>query len=286
MPEAALNKELLPSWGLFVVPAAVLHCAVFALLFLARTPLLVSERDNGDQTAITFRLVAPPEGNMPIYMPSVNPDGMPPPGADGMPDYDEAAGGQRDMPVADADTTLDGKDLADFLAAERERLRAELAQFADPEIAEATQIELPVTPRKASGNKGGHAPGPEGAIRELDLEGYPKDIVDDVMDRYGLQIVMQEMPAGRQGQSFLSSASRGGNDRYFGGMTAEAGVYEVFRLSRQSVAEMSRLEEQAIKERGMEPMRTRVIKIVFGIVKAKSGSYDLGVKTFEAEAVE
>src|SRR5690606_20301382 len=103
------------------------------------------------------------------------------------------------------------------------------------------------------------APGPEGAIRELDMEGFPQKVMDQVMKRYGLRVVQRELKAGFAGQNFLSSASRGGTDKYFGGMIAQPGVYEVFQLSRQSVAHMSRLEEAAIKERGMNPLQTRVI---------------------------
>jgi hypothetical protein len=47
---------------------------------------------------------------------------------------------------------------------------------------------------------------------------------------------------------------------------------------------MSRLEDQAIHARGLEPATTHVKRIKFGIVPSGSG-YDLGVLELEADPV-
>lgn len=105
------------------------------------------------------------------------------------------------------------------------------------------------------------------------------------MARYKLKVVTQRLE-GSSGQNFLSSASKGTNEHFFGGMSVPAGIYEVFQLSRESVALMSRLEEQALRDRGMEPLKSRVVRIVFGIVKSDKGEHVLGVKSLDAEAVK
>jgi hypothetical protein len=95
--------------------------------------------------------------------------------------------------------------------------------------------------------------------------------------------VYKMVPAGSN-QEFLSSAADGTGDRYYADRNRRAGYGEVFELSRDSVAVMSRLEEEEIRRRKMDLARTRVTRVKFGIVQ-QGGKYDIGVTEFHAEAI-
>lgn len=266
--------------------AIAAHGAVALLLLLARAPESSLASSASLPPQVYFRLVPPPEGQAPLFMASSNPTALPPPGEDGLPDGELATGGNLDMPATEIDGQISDAELAEILAKDREALRAELEQMTQTALAEPLSRTPVPLPPPVSGKEGGSTRGPEGAVRELDLEGFPHDVVDDIMKRYKLKVVTRHIPAGQRGQSFLSSASRGANETYFGGGAVPEGVYEVFQLSRDSVALMSRLEEEALKQRGLEPLKSRVIHINFGIVKDGDEGYVLGVKSMEAEAVE
>ncbi len=273
-----------PAWLMALLLAVALHGLLIGLLVLARhkEPVIPST------DILSFRLVPPPEGQAPIFMPSSNPlAALPPEGQDSVPDAEMLRGGELISPLENTADEISDAELAELLAAEREALRAELDQLS--EIAQAspkTGRPLPVPPPD-SGTKGQSGPGPEGAVRELDLGGYPQAVVDDIMERYKLKVVTRRMKAGQGGQNFLSSASKGSSERFFGGLrTLEEGIYEIFQLSRDSVALMSRLEEEALKKEGLEPLKARVVHITFGIVKTEDGKYELGVKSLEAEPVQ
>lgn len=263
--------------------ALALHVVGFAgLCFLpGQSPVAAVAVDS--RPGVWFRLAAMPEGASTMYLP-VNfgmdlPTG---PGGTLKAERRESPqdAGQWKEPVDDAE-------LAEILAADREALLAELNQKTQEVLAApAPPVSLEEL-RAAKGPSGGDGTrkAPEGAIRELDLTGFPQKVVDDVMERHRLRVVQQEIRGGRRGQSFLSSASRGAGERYFGGMDVPEGVYDVFQLNRETVATMSLLEENALKEQGFQPLKARVVRIVFGIVQAADGSYDLGVKLLEAEKV-
>lgn len=278
------TKQSGNSWLPYLLLALVLHVLGLGLLFLPR----YHESIVPPEQLVVFRLEASPEGQAPMFMPSTNPQvALPPSGSDSIPDANITAGGELISPLdASADTVSDAQ-LAEMLAEEREALRAELEQLSELAAASPTSAKKVPLPPPVSGEQGHAGKGPEGAIRELDLSGYPQSVVDDIMDRYKLKVVTRKMKAGQGGQNFLSSASKGESERFFGGLrTMQEGIYEVFQLSRDSVAHMSRLEEQALRTKGMEPLKARVIHITFGIVKTESGEYELGVKSLEAEPVQ
>jgi len=276
------NHNPTPTWLPYLTAAGVFHALAVFFMLLGKPTNYVPISPTDD--LLTFRLIPPPEGETAVFMLSSNPEAAPPTGQDNFPDPGMQTGGNLEMPTDENSAPLDDAELAEFLASEREALRAELEQVTD--LAQAAPIQakpLPMPPPKGAAGSAG--PGPEGAIRELDLDGFPQPIVDDIMKRYNLKVVTRTIKGGRRGQSFLSSASRGKSEQYFGGMAVPDGVYEVFQLSRESVALMSRLEEEALRKDGFEPVKSRVIRIVFGIVKQNDGSYVLGVKSLEAEAV-
>jgi hypothetical protein len=173
-------------------------------------------------------------------------------------------------------------EVRDELEQEKQRLLAKLEKergFASSVVEKAAR-ELPPPPPRPSPQTGR---GPVGTIRELDLAGFPENVRQDVMQRYRLRVT-QKYVSGKSRQSFLSSAATDTSDRYFAAPDPPPGVYEVFELSRDSVAAMSRLEESELKRRGLPVDRTRVKRVVFGIVET-GRTFDLGVKAFEWEAI-
>lgn len=275
-----------------VLVALLVHGLVFGgLWFLpgshgwATPPVDLLSSDESADGRTWFALQPLPEGSSLLYMASARMHASPPVGSDDLPDAEPLPGAEATLPGGAGEAPLSDDQLAEVLAADREALQAELDRMSELAMAEPLPgVKRPMPPPSKGGRKGGSDEGPQGAIRELTLDGYPQKVVDGIMDRYNLHVTMQTVKGGRRGQSFLSSAASGG-DQYFGGMTVPAGVYEVFQLSRETVALMSRLEEKALCDRGFEPLRARVIRIVFGIVETKNGEYALGVKSLEAESV-
>ncbi len=127
------------------------------------------------------------------------------------------------------------------------------------------------------------ARGPVGTVRQLDLGGHPEAVVQEIMDRYKLRVTEKAL-AGGATQNFLSSASTADGGQFNASRGGAPGIYQVFLLSPGAVAAMSRLEEEAIRSRGMDPMRTRVERVKFGIVTTEKGP-DLGVLLLVAKEI-
>lgn len=117
-----------------------------------------------------------------------------------------------------------------------------------------------------------------GAVRAIDFTGWPKDVMDQVMNRYGITITRKFMAA-NQSLPFLNAAQVDGATYTY---QSGPGKYEVFSLGKTAISELALLEAEAIVEKGFNPEKTRVIEIVFGIVKVENG-YDLGVVKLVAE---
>ena len=173
-------------------------------------------------------------------------------------------------------------DVKEALKAEKERLLASLSQQRGQAAAIASQAasaQPPPPPRPKQG------PVPLGTVRELDLTGQPQHVIDRVMGKYRMRIV-DKFVSGKNSQSFLSSASTGGNDRYYATSAPRPGIYSVFEMSRESVAKMSILEEHEIRKRGLRPKTTKVSRVVFGIVPNTNGEPDLGIIAFESQNLD
>lgn len=166
-----------------------------------------------------------------------------------------------------------------MLQREREELRARLKQES---VAASVQLSETIRDNDDPPPKSESSQVSMGTIRELDLSGQPQAVVDQVMAKYRLRIT-QKVVSGESNQNFLSSAATGKGDRYFSGGSNRPGLYQVFELSRESVAKMSRLEEEEIRRREMDPEKTRVKHVVFGITEPQPAQYDLGILQFEAE---
>ena len=62
------------------------------------------------------------------------------------------------------------------------------------------------------------------------------------------------------------------------------GTFRVFSFGAAALGRMVQLEEDALRAKGFDPVRSRVVRVDFGIVRTGKG-YDLGVKKIEAEPV-
>lgn len=272
----------LEAWP-FVLAALVHGVVATALLMPAGTRTSPTSPAGREPEMVFYRLAPFPEGNSSMFMASAHNSPAPPPGQDHLPDPGAAPGA--DSPAPSTGTGVSDSELASILARDREALRAEINNMSQvASAAPLPSVEVPL-PRSTGSGNASSSKGPEGAIRELNLEGFSQKITDEIMARYHLKVVTQHIAGGRRGQTFLSTASRGPTERYFGGMSVPEGLYEVFQLNRDTVALMSRLEEEALKKQGLEPLQSRVIRIVFGIVKTGEDQYELGVKSLEAEKV-
>lgn len=193
-----------------------------------------------------------------------------------LPPTEEAPPVQEPEPVTPSEEpTPIAPEVLDELAQEREALRREL-EAARAEIAAAPEFSPPpIPPPPSNGNLG--------TIRELDLSGFDEDIVTVVMAKYRLKIT-QRVISGGSNQNFLSSASGPEGQAYVADRSNRPGLYQVFEVSRVAMAKMSKLEEEAIRQRGLDPSSTHVKRIKFGIVVTPAG-HDLGVLEFDAEPV-
>lgn len=249
-----------------LVISGALHLAVAAVLSQVAAPFMAEP----DQTELQLHLSSPPETpKPPMLIMAALPESAPPPEV-------------TPTPPVPTPPTIDDATMRE-LAEERTRLRDELRRARSPE----SLPPLPDAPEPAPPDK----PAPESpprrgdlsTIRELNLEGYPDQAVAEVMARYRMQVKMKLVQGGSN-QSFLSSASSNRGDTFLADRNSPPGLYQVFELSRDAVTKMSSLEEQAIRSRGMDPERTHVKRIRFGIIQS-GGGYDLGVVELEAEPV-
>lgn len=226
--------------------------------------MLPGIRNDSPDERVSDRRDDPEEDEVPEVASPRPPDPQPPPPA----------------PAAQAE--LDDQTLRE-LERERERLRAELErerQLAEA-IAERAMGQAARSPDRAPAPAAGGGSVPLGTVRELSLDGYPEHVVQEIMDRYELRVV-EKAVAGGSNQNFLSSASTAEGGRFIADRGGAPGVYQVFMLSRKAVATMSRLEEEEIRRRGLDPMRTRVTRVKFGIV-GHPPETDLGVLLLEAQ---
>ncbi len=124
--------------------------------------------------------------------------------------------------------------------------------------------------------------GTEGAIRLLNLQDhFPEAIIEQIKARYGIRYD-HRYTTPSAGRGFLNAATTEAGSF---SNTQRPGYYEVLVLSPKAIHAMSLLEREAMLDKGFEPRRDRVRKVVFGIVMNRQGEYDLGVTDLEIERV-
>ncbi len=116
----------------------------------------------------------------------------------------------------------------------------------------------------------------KGTIRILDFEDHPDNVVAPILKKYGIRIT-QKYINGKNEMMFLNRARLG--DKTFISQN-QTGYFEVFELSSKALKKLTLLEEAELAGRGLDPNNTRIIKIVFGVVR-RDGEYDLAVTDFK-----
>lgn len=120
----------------------------------------------------------------------------------------------------------------------------------------------------------------EGTVREFDIGNVPEKVSDSVLQKYRIRIT-KKFISGENDVSFLNRVQIQGKT-FFSGKAS--GYYEVFEIPMEAVKKMTFLENMEFYKRKLDPSKTRVKKIVFGIVQ-NNGEYDLGITTFEYEVI-
>jgi hypothetical protein len=120
----------------------------------------------------------------------------------------------------------------------------------------------------------------EGTVREFDIGNVPEKISDRVLQKYRIRIT-KKFISGENNVSFLNRVQVQGKTFFSGNAS---GYYEVFEIPMEAVKKMTFLENMELYERKLDPSKTRVKRIVFGIVQ-NNGDYDLGITSFEYEVI-
>jgi len=146
-----------------------------------------------------------------------------------------------------------------------------------------TQIAS-IAPAEAPGVKRPYssAGSDRGTVRELDIAHYPREMQARFLVRYDIKI-QTKMVEGNPRQSYVNAVV---TDRGTYLNSGGRGIYEVMTLSKKVLARMAELEEEELRKRKLDPLRSRVIEVVFGLREGDNGQVDLVVSRFRAEAIE
>lgn len=117
----------------------------------------------------------------------------------------------------------------------------------------------------------------EGVLRDLDTGGVPQDKAKEVLDRYGIKILVTKVN-GSGGDKALLNRDNAGGGRFVNKFSS--GVFCAFSYGSAAVGRMAQLEEEALRAGGFDPTKSRVVSVMFGIVSTTAG-YDLGVKKID-----
>lgn len=150
----------------------------------------------------------------------------------------------------------------------KSKLLAQIAQIA----AEAPGVERPYASAGVD----------RGVVREIDIARYPKSVQQRFMRRYNIKIEHKYVHRGSSTSYINTVITDRGNYLNRGG----TGYFEVMTLSKQLLAHMAVLEEQELRKRDLDPLRSHVREIVFGLRETPRGQVDLVVTRFRAEAVD
>jgi hypothetical protein len=162
------------------------------------------------------------------------------------------------------------------LITERDKLRRELRDL-DRRAAEVARIPVP-----DPAPPGGAVPGGRfaGTIRDLNLSGASRTDSEVVMRKRGMRF-SQSMAAPGASQSFLSGATGQDGQRFTARNSGRNEMVNALVISPATIRHMASLERQELEKRGLNPARTFVRRIVFGIVGSGEAA-DLGVVLFDA----
>jgi len=160
---------------------------------------------------------------------------------------------------------------------EKERSAQEVAEVLD-DLAEVTEKA------KSEGVPAGFDSDgvAKGTVRQLDIEQYPKDWQRAFLARYRIKIEIKFVDG--RGQSSYLNAVRTDKGTYVN--RGGAGNFEVMTLSLEVLRKMAQLESEELRKRKLDPNRTRIAEVVFGLRESAAGQIDLVVTRFRAEAIK
>ena len=122
----------------------------------------------------------------------------------------------------------------------------------------------------------------KGVIRSIDVSDHPPELARSVLARYGIETTVARLDGKGSSYGFLNRAKTSAGTFY---NRAGKGVYRVFSIPQALIPELVRMEVDALRRRGMDPARTRVLRVDYGIVNTTRG-YALGVKDLEVAPME
>jgi len=178
-----------------------------------------------------------------------------------------------------AKTTLDPETLDQFrdqLQKTQQDLEARKSKVMT-QIASIAPVEGPGIKRSYSSAGSDH-----GVIREIDISRYPREMQLRFMARYDIKIE-KKMVKATSTRSYINAVV---TDRGSYVNTGGPGYCEVMVLSKKTLARIAELEEQELRKRKMDPLRSRVLEVVFGLREDENGQVELVVTRFRAEAID
>jgi len=121
-----------------------------------------------------------------------------------------------------------------------------------------------------------------GTVRSIDIAIAPKSIQERFMTKYRISVQNKRVSGGSH-QSYINAVTTNRGTYVNSGAP---GYYEVMTLSKEVLARMAELEEAELLKRNLDPKRSRVLEVVFGLREAPSGDVDLAVTRFRAEPIQ
>jgi len=167
-----------------------------------------------------------------------------------------------------------------------EQLRAELEQREAEQRKRKSQLmqEVAAITAQAPGAKRPYVSdgAEQGTIREINIARYPKSMQERFFKRFHIKIQIKYLSGGSHSGFVNAVITDRGTYESHGG----SGYYEVMTISPQLNRRMAQLELQELQRRHLDPLRTRVIEIVFGLREDEDGRVDLCVTRFKAEPIK
>jgi len=178
---------------------------------------------------------------------------------------------------------LDEKTLEQWRAEQQKREAEQEAQKSRI----MTQVASITNASGASQGSGVQAPfasagSDRGTVRRIDMALYPKSVQERFMTKYRITIQNKMVRGGSQ-QSFINAVTTNHGTYLNSGGT---GYYEVMTLPKEVLSRIAELEEQELRKRNLDPLRSRILEVVFGLREFPNGDVDLVVSRFRAEPIQ
>jgi len=108
-------------------------------------------------------------------------------------------------------------------------------------------------------NNGDHT-----VVRHLEFRGVPEDILSRVLEKNGIDILYMHLDKSTKTNSPIGSASTDGGE-YYAQPALKPGFYEVINISPKTEARIAALEDEYLRSRQLDPLKTMMIMVKYGI---------------------